>query len=176
MGTWGENSAFSEVYDYWETIREAGALPRAENFDLLALTPWLAEMCLLDAVGPENYFCRFAGTAIVERLGFDMSRMNIFSFQSDATRDKACAGYRAVTDQPCAAIARYTNHYSTGRSGVVNTLYLPLAAPEGGSPRLACISRRAEDASYAAPIKQTVSGTDILSLNWIDIGFGLPNT
>ena len=36
------------------------------------------------------------------------------------------------------------------------------------------MTRREEDATYAAPIEQSVSGTEILSLDWIDIGFGIP--
>lgn len=173
--SWREDTGFSEFYDYWESGREAGALPRAEKFDLLALTPWLADISLLDVLGPENYLCRFAGTALVERLGFDMSQKNIFEFQSNATRDLTRACYQAVVNQPSGAIARYTNHYSSGRSGVVRTLYLPLAAPEGGHPRIACMTRRAEEAGYATPIEKSVSGTDILDLMWIDIGFGIPN-
>tara|TARA_R110002124_G_scaffold273295_1_gene442681 strand:+ start:1261 stop:1845 length:585 start_codon:yes stop_codon:yes gene_type:complete len=173
--SWRDDTGFSELYDYWESGREAGALPRADKFDLLALTPWLAEMCLLDVLGPENYFCRFAGTALVERLGFDMSQKNIFAFQSEATRDLTRAAYQAVINQPCCAIARYSNHYSSGRSGVVRTLYLPLGAPQGGNSRMACMSRREEEATYATPIEQSISGTDILDLIWIDIGFGVPD-
>lgn len=172
---WRDDAGFSELYDYWESGREAGSLPRADKFDLLAVTPWLADMCLLDVLGPENYFCRFAGTALVERLGFDMSQQNIFTFQSSETRDLTAASYHAVVNQPCGAIARYSNHYSSGRSGVVRTLYLPLMAPQGGNFRIACMTRREEEASYAAPIEQSVSGTDILDLIWIDIGFGVPD-
>lgn len=70
---WRDDTGFSELYDYWEAIREPNAPLPADKFDLLALTPWLADICLLDVIGPDNYFCRFAGTAFVERLGFDMS-------------------------------------------------------------------------------------------------------
>lgn len=172
---WRDDTDFSELYDYWESGREAGDLPRADKFDLLAVTPWLADMSLLDVLGPDNYLCRFAGTALVERLGFDMSQKNIFTFQSEATRDLTRASYQAVVNQPCCAISRYRNHYSSGRSGVVRTLYLPLKAPQGGFPRIACLTRREEDATYATPIEQSVSGTDILDLMWIDIGFGVPD-
>ncbi len=172
---WREDTGFSELYDYWESVREPNAPLPADKFDLLALTPWLADICLLDVLGPDNYLCRFAGTALVERLGFDMSQKNIFTFQSDTTRDLTRAAYQAVVNQPCGAISRYANHYSSGRSGVVRTFYLPLAAPQGGNPRIACMTRREEDATYATPIEQSVSGTDILDLTWIDIGFGIPD-
>lgn len=151
-----------------------GELPTADKFDLLALTLWLPDLMLLDVLGPENYYCRFAGTAIVERLGFDMSHKNIFEFQSDATRDQVGRAYNAIVNQPCGVVARYTNHYSTGRSGIVRTIYLPLSAPQGGNSRIVCMTQREEDAEYAAPIEKSISGTDILSLEWLDVGFGTP--
>lgn len=151
-----------------------GQLPAADTFDLLALTLWLPDLMLIDILGPENYYCRFAGTAIVERLGFDMSQKNIFEFQSDATRPQVRRAYTSIVDQPCGVVARYTNHYSTGRSGIVRTIYLPLSAPQGGNARIVCMSQREEDAEYAVPIEQSISGTGILSLEWLDIGFGTP--
>jgi hypothetical protein len=172
---WREIAGFSELYEYWSSIRVDGKLPQADKFDLLALTLWLPDMTLFDIVGPENYFCRFAGTAVVERLGYDMSQKNLFQFQSDATREQTRDSYFAIVNQPCGAVARYANHYSSGRAGVVRTIYLPLAAPPNGHPRIVCMSQREEDAEYASPIEKTITATDIYAVEWLDIGFGLPN-
>jgi hypothetical protein len=76
--------------------------------------------------------------------------------------------------QPCAAIARYSNHYSKGHSGVVKAFYLPLLTPAGESARIICMTIRDEEISYATPIERTISGTAIRDLEWIDIGFGTP--
>lgn len=171
---WRELSGFSELYDYWNSGREAGDLPRADKFDLLALTQWLPNIILLDVFARDNVVARFAGTAMVDRLGFDITRENVINNQSDASRERVINAYAAVIGTPCGMVARYSNHYSSGRFGVVSTIYLPLKAPASGNARIVAMVCREEDAGYAEPIERTQAGTDIQSAEWIDLGFGVP--
>lgn len=169
-----QTPAFAALYDYWQSVRRNGAIPRAADFDLLALTNWLPEMSLLDIYDMDNVVCRFAGTAIVERMGMDISGQNIFNSQAEAMRDRASRAYLTATQTPCGAISHYTNHYSSGREGSVRTLYLPLETPAGGCKRLVSLTVQEENSTFAEPIERTITATQILSLEWIDLGFGLP--
>src|SRR5690606_38053305 len=36
------------LFDYWSSLRKGAALPAAEEFDLLALTPWLSDIMIMD--------------------------------------------------------------------------------------------------------------------------------
>ncbi|MGV8997148.1 MAG: PAS domain-containing protein [Parvibaculaceae bacterium] len=174
MKNWRELTGFSELYDYWSSGREGTDLPRADKFDLLALTQWLPNIVLLDVYGDDNVVARFAGTAIVDRLGFDITRENVFASQSDITRERVMRAYTTVVGHPCGLVARYVNHYSSGRSGIISTLYLPLTAPVSGSARIVGLMHRQGDAGYADPIERTQSTTAIEAAEWIDLGFGVP--
>lgn len=165
---------FTALFDYWQSVRRGKAIPRSSDFDLLALTNWLPEMALLDVRGLDEVNWRFAGTAIVERMGTDPSGENVFSVQAEALRARSARAYRTATRQPCGALAYYTNHYSSGREGNVRTLYLPLETPSGECRRLVSLSARDEAATFAEPIERTMVATKIISIDWIDIGFGLP--
>lgn len=170
---WRSVPIFVDLHAYWQSLRQDEKLPRAENVDLLALLPLLPELSLLDMVSPDEIICRFAGTAICDRLGFDLTGRNICEQQASAMRDRARRAYDGMASQPCGMIARYVNHYSTGSQGTVSSLYLPLITADG-STRILGIGHREEKADYAPPIDETLIVTDVLSVDWLDIGFGVP--
>lgn len=175
LADWRTLTGFSEFFNYWQSMRQGESLPLAEDFDLLALTPWLAEVTLYDIKGPEEVVCRFLGTAIVERLGNDLSQQNLLPQHANNTRERARKAYLAMSNLPCGTVARFSNHYSSGQSGIIRSLYLPMkVAATGANSRMACISSREDRRTYAAPIEQTISATEITLLEWLDLGFGIP--
>ncbi|MCE9648766.1 MAG: PAS domain-containing protein [Parvibaculum sp.] len=165
---------FTALYNYWQSVRRGDAIPRSADFDLLALTNWLPDMSLLDVRDADTVIWRFAGTTIVERMGYDPSGENVLHSQAKNLLDRAARAYRMVTSHPCGGLSYYTNHYSSGREGNVHTLYLPLEAPSGQTSRLVSLTIREENGVFAEPIERTITGTNILSLDWIDLGFGVP--
>jgi len=171
---WRQLAGFSELFDYWNSLRADGDVPRADKFDLLALTQWLPNLMLLDIHGDGNVVGRFAGTAMVDRMGYDLTRQNVVLDQASVSRDRTMNAYNMVVSHPCGLSARYTNHYSSGRSGIIHTLYLPLQAPANGNARIVGLNHREADAGYAEPIERTESATDILAAEWVDLGFGTP--
>lgn len=169
-----EFPGFSALYDYWQSIRNGKAIPRSADFDLLAVTNWLPDMSLLDVQGVDSVHWRFAGTAIVERMGYDPSGQNALSAQSKNLLDRVARAYQNAVTLPCGVLSYYTNHYASGREGNVHTLYLPLEAPSGETTRLVSLTIRDENATFAEPIERTVTATKIHSIKWIDLGFGVP--
>ncbi len=171
---WRDLPGFVEVHDYLQSLRQSNDLPRAEDVDLLQLLPWLPEISLFDRVKNDEIICRFVGTAIVDRLSHDISGKNIYPQQSAAMRDRTRDAFECMIKQPCGMVAHYTTHYNTGLHGAARTLYLPLIAPVNGFPRLLSIANREGKSDYAPPIEQSVIATDVVSITWIDVGFGMP--
>lgn len=169
-----EFPGFTALYDYWRSVRNGRRIPRSADFDLLALTNWLPDMSMLDVLSTEDVIWRFAGTTIVERMGHDPSGENVFRIQAPAMKSRTANAYQLATHHPCGAVARYTNHYSTGREGNVRSLYLPLETPAKNYSRLVALTFREDATTLAEPIEHTLTGTKILSIDWIDLGFGLP--
>jgi len=170
---WRNVPSFVELHACWQSIRQEEKLPRAEDFDLLAVLPLLPELSLFDMVAPGEIICRFAGTAICDRLGHDLTGRNICQQQATAMRDRARRAYEGMAAHPCGMVARYVNHYNTGAQGIVSSLYLPLTTANG-STRILGIGYREEKTDYAPPIDETLIVTDVLSVDWLDIGFGVP--
>ena len=170
---WRNVPIFADLYTYWQSLRRGEKLPRAEEVDMLAILPLLPELSLFDMVATGEIICRFVGTAICDRLGHDLTGRNICLQQATTMRDRARQTYKGMAAHPCGMIARYVNHYNTGSQGIVSSFYLPLIAPDG-STRIAGVGYREEKADYAPPINETLIVTDVLSVDWLDIGFGVP--
>lgn len=171
---WRKVPSFVDLHAYWQSLRRGEKLPCAEEVDMLAILPLLPELSLFDMVAPGEIICRFAGTAICDRVGHDLTGRNLCLQQAAAMRDRARRAYEGMAAQPCGMIARYVNHYNTGSQGIMSSLYLPLITA-GGSTRILGIGHREEKADYAPPIDETLIVTDVLSVDWLDIGFGVPD-
>lgn len=172
---WRNESAFSSVYEYWRSKRTGHELPLTTDIDLLALIPWLPHLTLFDLLSYDEAICRFVGTAITERMGRDLTGQNVFPQQSIAMRKRTQKAYQTIINHPCGMVSCYTNHYSNGIHGMVRSLHLPLAAVQGTPPRLLGVVVREEKADYLSPIEQTISVTDVTSVEWVDIGLGVPS-
>src|SRR3546814_9646314 len=97
ISDWSSDVCSSDLY--WQSVREGTALPRAADFDLLALTNWLPDICLLDVHDANNVAYRFAGTAIVERMGHDPSGSNVLHDQTPSQIDRTSRAYRTVANR-----------------------------------------------------------------------------
>ena len=163
------------VFAYWSSLRKDTALPAAEDFDLLQLAPWLSDIMIMDVRNETDIPLRFTGTAVTERIGYEMTGQNALLLQPENMRPFASKCFQFLVNMPCGAIARYTTSYSSGRESIVRSLYLPLDAPAGGVRRVVCLHVQEKFLAYHGPTGQTLSATDILGLDWIDIGFGVPD-
>ncbi|MDR3499607.1 MAG: PAS domain-containing protein [Parvibaculum sp.] len=166
---------FSTLFDYWQSVRRGPAIPHASDFDLLELAGWLPDIVILDVVNQECAMTRFTGTAVAERLGMDPTGQNVLTIQAKSSFDQAARAYQSIANLPCGALARYCSVYSSGREATARSLYLPLKPPSGEAPRLIAMSMREDGGTvYAETIERTMTGTRILSLDWLDLGFGVP--
>jgi hypothetical protein len=166
---------FAALYDYWQSVRSGTNIPTSAEFDLLDIAVWLPDITILDVVDLDVVTVRFAGTGLVERLGTDPTGINLLSMQAKASFEKATRAYNAMANLPCGGMSRFVSAYSSGREAVARSLYLPIGTPAGEPPRLISMSTREEGGGvYAEPVERTITGTKILSLDWFDLGFGIP--
>jgi hypothetical protein len=166
---------FATLFDYWQSLRQGAAVPRAADFDLLELASLLPDISLLDVTGLDCVTARFVGTGITERLGMDPTGLNLLGIQAKNSLDRVARAYHSMANLPCGGMARFLSIYSSGREAVARSLYLPITTAAGEPPRLVSMSTREEGGGiYAEPVERTVTGTKILSLDWFDLGFGVP--
>lgn len=166
---------FTELFAYWSAKRIGGALPLSTDMDLLDLAHLLPQMTLIDFLDSGTLIARFLGPSIVGRLGHDMTGQNLLAFHAEPTRPVAAEGYQRIAEQPCGAMARYVNLYNSGREARSQVLYLPVQTPSDGIRRIVGAHATDEVRGFHQPSETATLGTEILCIDWIDIGFGVPD-
>lgn len=74
------NEGMRRIYDYWESHRKDGRLPRREDIDPSDMTDLLPRIFLVDVEeNPRRYRVRLAGTQVVACFGVDMTGKTIDS-------------------------------------------------------------------------------------------------
>lgn len=163
---------FAELFDYWNSVRNDGAVPSLRDFDLLGIPHLLQEIAISEIRSPSDIHIRFMGPAIVERYGYDPTGKNSLLNQSEDIRDAVGQWYSQLVAHPCGAVARFTSIYMSGREAAAESLFLPLQAE--GRPCFINLARVTEFMEWKAISPLTVTAARVLDFEWIDLGFGVP--
>lgn len=166
--------ALTDFFAYWSSLPRASGAPDAAGFDPLALTQWLPDATILEIHDTDDIRFRLVGTRVAERMTHDPTGTNMLEMLAPATRGQVRRDMHEIAWRPCGYHARYVNVYGSGRVSHVQSLYLPLKAPAGRSPRLIAVHAPEEAMEYRQPADRTVCATSIDEIVWIDVGQGTP--
>lgn len=167
-----EYRGFSDLFAYWQDVRNGMPVPALKDFDLLRLQHLLPDILISEVRSAADIHLRFVGTAIVERFGYDPTGRNSLLNQREDMRDTVGRWYSMLVNQPCGALSAYKNIYSSGREAVAECLFLPLRTAEW--PCFVSLVRLTEILNWQTVSPLTITAANILDLEWIDLGFGIP--
>ncbi len=72
--------ANAALLEYWHIVRDRERLANWHAFDLLEITPYLANLSLLEWTDDNRLIYRFAGTQLVEWMGADPTNQSLDAF------------------------------------------------------------------------------------------------
>ena len=125
------------LLEYWSTLRQTEALPRAELIDPLAMRRALGYVMLVDVVeSGRDFRYRLFGSAIAAVSGFDMTGRLLSEHQASAyLREFSMALYRAAVLRQQAVFSQYALAGTT-LTAQWHRVALPLADKSGAIIRL----------------------------------------
>ncbi|MDX5367721.1 MAG: PAS domain-containing protein [Alphaproteobacteria bacterium] len=167
-------STHCDLFNYWSSLPRQHGVPKASGFNPMELRHLLPEMAMLSMIGTEEIIQRLVGTGIAERLSYDATGTNLLDYIDGSYRRQCSRDMHEVVHRPCGWQVRYLTEYVTGRIAFVQSIYLPLHAPDGQRPRIVSVHDREEAIEYRAPSGKPVFAREITDMVWIDIGFGVP--
>jgi hypothetical protein len=166
----------SAVFDYWLSLPRPTGIPDASAFNPGAIKRYLPNLTILSLNGPDEIAHRLVGTEVTQKLDHNLTGANLLDFVPPETRLQCARDMHEMGYRPCAWQACHATRYTSGLVSRVQTLYLPLRAPEGTPPRLLGMHRSEEASGYDAEGRGTVFGASFERMVWIDVGFGVPGT
>lgn len=163
----------------WHRWRGAGLVPQHSVLDTGKLGDLLLRCLLLEIRDRDNIPIRFAGSAIGQLLGADLSGRNYLDLTEPENRGRRGDLLLTEVAQPCAAVIYYWLRQDTGVVLPIELVSAPLCADGQTAPTLvlACATpliKTAGSAEDTDPGIAPESYAEGEGLRFIDIGAGLP--
>jgi len=165
---------FSEgkiLLDYWQSVRVGNDIPKANDFDPMAIFKLLPDIMILDLPDDQTIRYRLAGTATVERLGYEPRGRNVLDLVGDKWRQPLYDVFNTVARQNVGLLAHYTNQYQDDFLARIESVLLPLTPPNDQPPRVVMIVNSKE---FGRTRTLSAFLHELEEICLFDLGFGLP--
>ncbi|MBB4211707.1 hypothetical protein EV659_106154 [Rhodothalassium salexigens DSM 2132] len=166
---------FQTVWAHWSSLRTGTDLPAKRDLNPAALKTVLPNVVLLERAATDRFVYRLAGTAFAERLSYNPTGQNLIDQLDPAVRDWSITWFNRSLDERFGALSEYSAEYYTGRVNKVASLYLPLRDATGAVSLFLAVNWPLEMLSYKPAGAVSRIGTDLLTVEPLDLGFGVPD-
>ncbi|SMF32590.1 PAS domain-containing protein [Tistlia consotensis] len=123
-----------QLLAYWLGKVGDRGMPRKSEIDPTEIPALLPYLLVFERRAPDSFSVRLAGTAVVQRLGFDPTGHPVLDVIAPAARAPIRRALNRILDEPCGLLAHVRDRYASGREVIVEVLRLPLSS-EAGEPR-----------------------------------------
>jgi len=159
------------LLDYWQSVRLGNDIPKANDFDPMAIFKLLPDIMILDLPDDQTIRYRLAGTATVERLGYEPRGRNVLDRVDEKWKQPLFDMFNMVARQNVGLLAHYTNQYEGDFLARIESVLLPLTPPSDLPPRVVMIVNSKEFGRT-----RTLTGFlhELEGICLFDLGFGFP--
>ncbi len=167
-----EHERTAGVWAYWFSLNE-GRIPLAVIWDPIKIPKAMPWCTIIERGGPTGYQLRFAGTAVCDFYGEEMTGEAVGGRMSGSARAYYFSAIETLLERPCVRHFTVEARSKTGRNGLFETLSLPLADENGQGIRILNHMALLEELPYGEA--ETHFAMPAFA-QWIDIGAGVPNS
>lgn len=161
------------LLDYWQSVRNGEEIPKANDFDPMAIFKLLPDIMILDLPNDDMVRYRLAGTATVERLGYEPRGRNVLDLTAGKWRQSLFDIFNLVARRHVGLLAHYTNEYEDGFLAHIESVVLPLIPPDDQPPRVVMIVN-SKEFEFTNSRTLTAFLHELEKICIFDLGFGLP--
>lgn len=159
-----------EIFAYWQGLNR-GHLPSYQLWDPIEVPKLMPWCTIIERGGETGFQLRFAGTAICDFYGEEMTGQAIGRRMDAPARAYYFDCLEEVLNRPCACFMTMQARSNTGRDCLFESLSLPLADADGKSFRIVNHQVILEEVTYG----ETTSRFALPDIaEWIDAGAGVP--
>lgn len=170
-------AAFERVFDIWQAARVDGGLPLRGWFPFEDVDGHVGSIILLKRTDPDHAYYMISGSAINERVGWDMTNSNFYDTLDDSVRYFSKDWVNAALDTPCIVGSSFSVEYEeSGLVRVIDAIFFPLADCDGVAESLLAIYHPRGSVGLASHVGGFIrTGRKMLNCMGVDIGFDQPD-
>lgn len=172
------HTMFAAVIAAYCGLCEGARVPFAEQImldeDVLLRLP---EMSFVQRMADETFPFRFAGTGLVERIGAEITGIDLMSTVRESERDTFRRNCNAIVDFPCAHFSETKNEEKDGRQSHVESLALPVRTQDSDSVANGFIFTHCVVAKQHGIDRHdgVILMMERMRSEFVDMGFGMPD-
>lgn len=159
--------------DYWESLPKIDLIPMRSSFDPVDVVPILPGFSVHEFQSSDMILVRLAGTAVVERFGYEPTGGNHLDSINPKRRQSAYHALSNIIRQPCGMVVHVRMFRKSGVWIDCEVLGLPFRS-ENGEANVAIYHSN----NLSGPTPHSLSDTKIDSMplwrEYLDIGAGVP--
>lgn len=166
-----EVKAWSEI---WHGLPKSGLIPARRDLLPETIPHLLPSIMVLDLADPDIIRFRLAGTAIVDRYGFNPTGRNFLDLVDDANRNQVGLVLRLAARHPFGIHSTVLSKFGHGLQIEVEALAFPFHAGDGESVQMVSVSQPVRDTAELDSRPHSLRRVEAAQFDFIDLGAGIP--
>ncbi len=167
---------FRKFLDGYCDARNDKLLPTLQDCLLSHLASLADEFTVFEILPPDKLVYRLCGTKVVERIGFEMTGLNVLDFLPAESREISYYDVSTMVTWPCGNYSRYNNQYAHGRVVESESVSLPVLSDSMSTKPYILALHSVEGKRYEVGEGkgETRIGVDWIMSAFLDIGTDTP--
>jgi len=163
-------------YEYWRELKGDDPLPKRSQLKPADVKTLLPFMSVVEHI-PERQSAKFRllGTAVEERFGKNFAGQEMPIGEEFQARNAMAHMLANVFSLPCGCRVVVEEEYRTMRKGVVESINLPFAGPDGQARFAISVAKQISEYIRDLTEERGLEGQNVFEYDYMDIGFGVPN-
>lgn len=170
-----EHDKCIEFANYWRSLPKDGLIPSRSAIHPEHIPHLLPNFLMFELVSDSLIRVRLAGTALVERYGFDPTSSNYLDYVAEDRRTKAAEALWLMQRTPAGMWAMTEQVYDGDKRIHTEAIGFPVKPVSGDYPVLLFQMVKLTGANILDARKQPVYRNEVAERRFIDIGAGLPD-
>ena len=161
------------LLDWWTRCKPDDGLPEWRDLVAAPDPALMPKLAMHEVHGPDTLIVRYFGTALVELWGSDFTNQDIGkAFQHSKAYKQALRVIHIAATHPCGGMTIGLWTTVKGTSYLRRQTYLPIEPGQNDCPR---VISYADHEQHVIDMVEQIGVSDLKQVEWIDIGWGMPD-
>lgn len=170
-----DDPLYVSFFEAWKSLRKGGGIPHRSDVKLQNYAQFAADLAIYELKSPTDLRSRLIGSHVSDRVKTHGAGLNWLDLVNAPMRAAGETWWNALFKTPCAGIMQFSTGFLNGTNRLGRSMLLPVVQ---ANEEILLIALMQATAVYRVdePRDQLVISHDCFQTQFVDIGFGLPQS